>query len=329
MTEATAFSLGQQLKAARQALNLSIEDIAERTNLKKNHLQALEDDIFILSGIPPAFVRGYVRNYVRFLRLPEELVETVNYGEVSLAKQQTKRAVSMPVKNNHKSQLRWVKCLTWLILLGAIGMTLAWWWQEYKKEQASSDQLVNHSLIATKTETHTQPEPATLEMPVPTQDKTDVATERDAKVEHKKTAQTFEEVVMTQVSEVSKPSEVVPVKNMEAISEPQPPVNILQVVQADTAKEEIESTSNANVAITDELRIEITGVNSWIAVRGEKNKKLAEKLYNEGEVLTFNGNEQYRLTVGAPANVKIYYKGELVPLKVDGRVARFKLPLAN
>lgn len=66
MTESIAFSLGQQLKAARQSLNLSIEDIAEKTKLKKNHIQALEDDIFILSGIPPTFVRGYVRNYVRF-----------------------------------------------------------------------------------------------------------------------------------------------------------------------------------------------------------------------------------------------------------------------
>ena len=43
-----------------------------------------------------------------------------------------------------------------------------------------------------------------------------------------------------------------------------------------------------------------------LQLKGNQSKKsLAEKLYNNGEVLTFNGNEQYRLTIGAPANVKI------------------------
>lgn len=323
----------------------------KKTKLKKNHIQALEDDIFILSGIPPTFVRGYVRNYVRFLRLPEELVETVNYGEVSLAKSHTKRAAPMPVKNNHKSQLRWVKCLTWLILLGAIGMTLAWWWQEYKKEQASSDLLVNHSLIATKaendsdknatsvvdeivqTENNTPSESMPVEPVVSSTEKADDAVEAAEKVEtlaEKETvAEKVEEVVLTQVSEPSpKPTGVALVveHKSEATSDIQQPANILQALQPEPM---IEASVKTEEAIQDELRIEITGVNSWITVRGEKNKKLAEKLYNEGEVLTFNGNEQYRLTVGAPANVKIYYKGELVPLKVDGRVARFKLPLAN
>lgn len=62
-------------------------------------------------------------------------------------------------------------------------------------------------------------------------------------------------------------------------------------------------------------------------MRGAKNKRLAEKLYNNGETLSFNENEQYRLTIGAPANVKVYYKGQEVPLKIDGRVARIRLPL--
>ncbi|QIM63486.1 DNA-binding protein [Pasteurellaceae bacterium Orientalotternb1] len=307
MTENTqTLSLGQQFKTAREALGLSLVEVAQQTNLKRNHLESLEDDVFILPNIPPAFVRGYVRNYLRFLRLPVELIDSVNYGEVTLPKETKKVAVSVPVKMNYKSQARWVKGLTWLILLCAVGMTLAWWWQEHKKDQASSEQLVNRSVEMTQNNESnvvipvsitTEPMPVNLE------------------------AQT-----VLQQSQTPAASEI------PLATEATPPTVVVNVLQQPVAVEQVitEPTKQAeSTVINDELRIEITNANSWITVRDAKNKKLAEKLYNVGEVLTFNGNEQYRLTVGAPANVKIYYKGEQVPLKVDGRVARFKLPLAN
>lgn len=80
------------------------------------------------------------------------------------------------------------------------------------------------------------------------------------------------------------------------------------------------STSNAEV-----LRIEVTGANCWISVKDANRKVLAQKEYTQGEILSFNQNESYSLIIGAPGNVKITYKGEDYPLKVDGRVAKFKL----
>lgn len=55
-------------------------------------------------------------------------------------------------------------------------------------------------------------------------------------------------------------------------------------------------------------------------------ERFLHKEYKQGDVLTFNEGVTYSLIIGAPANVKITYKGEDYPLKVDGRVARFKLP---
>lgn len=304
-TETTqTLSLGQQFKRAREALGLSLAEAAQQTNLKRNHLESLEDDIFILPNIPPAFVRGYVRNYLRFLRLPAVLIDSVNYGEVSIPKE-TKKTVmpSTLVKNNHRSQMRWVKGLTWLVLLCVVGMTLAWWWQEHKKDQESSEQLVNSAnLTPIKNDGVAIPILSTNTIePIP--------------------------VVLETVAQ-PKAVEIATVQLTEA-AQPTPVVNILQQTVIEPVPVSEPKTEQPLAVINDELRIEITNANSWITVRGAKNKKLAEKLYNAGEVLSFNGNEQYRLTVGAPGNVKIYYKGEQVPLKVDGRVARFKLPLAN
>lgn len=340
-------SLGQQLKQAREALGLSVEDVAKKTNLKKSHIESLENDIFVLQNVAPTFVRGYVRNYVRFLRLPEGLVSSVNYGEVILPKTVINNA--QPSKVKQKSQTQWVKYLTIAILLGALGMTLVWWYQDYQKEQANRDQFV----IAANQETQQQTNnaaPAKNEIALPalqTENKTVETAAQPAvapAVEVAKTEQAVEPVktetpvveqpVVTTPTETTAQTEsekqsIQAVENAELTANAESAVNVLQQNNATTGQPVAEEQSPQQTLPVDALlRIEVTGKESWITVKGASSKKsLAEKLYTSGEVLTFNENEQYRLTIGAPANVKIYYKGEEVPLKIDGRVARIKLPL--
>ncbi|WP_018651309.1 RodZ domain-containing protein [Actinobacillus capsulatus] len=311
-------SLGQKIKQAREALNLSVEDVAKKTNLKKSHIEALENDIFILQDVAPTFVRGYVRNYLRFLRLPEELVSSVNYGEVTIPKEAVKTPSPKAVQ---KSQTQWMKYLTVLVLLAAAGMTLLWWWQDYQKEQENREQFVISSVPAEVTQSvPVTPAPITV-APQPAQPIESVA---PVVVEEVKTPEATAPVVNTPVVE-SAPVTV----QSEAIAAEQPAeaVNVLQqTVETGITEETSEPAAIGN----DELRIEVIGKESWITVKNTKSKRsLAEKLYSNGEVLTFNGNEQYRLTIGAPANVKLYYKGQEVPLKIDGRVARIRLPLAQ
>ena len=346
-------SLGQQLKQAREALGLSVEDVAKKTNLKKSHIESLENDIFVLQNVAPTFVRGYVRNYVRFLRLPEGLVSSVNYGEVILPKTVMNNA--QPSKVKQKSQTQWVKYLTIAILLGALGMTLVWWYQDYQKEQANRDQFVIAANQETQQETNNAA-PAKNEIALPvlqTENKTvetaaqpavePVKVEAPA-VEVAKTEQAVEPVktetpvveqpVVTAPTETTAQTEsekqsIQAVENAEPTANAESAVNVLQQNNVTTEQPVAEEQAPQQALPIDALlRIEVTGKESWITVKGASSKKsLAEKLYTSGEVLTFNENEQYRLTIGAPANVKIYYKGEEVPLKIDGRVARIKLPL--
>lgn len=346
-------SLGQQLTQAREALGLSVEDVAKKTNLKKSHIESLENDIFVLQNVAPTFVRGYVRNYVRFLRLPEGLVSSVNYGEVILPKTVINNA--QPSKVKQKSQTQWVKYLTIAILLGALGMTLVWWYQDYQKEQANRDQFVIAANQETQQQT-TNAAPAKNEIALPalqTENKTvetaaqpavePVKVEAPA-VEVAKTEQAVEPVktetpvveqpVVTAPTETTAQTEsekqsIQAVENAEPTANAESAVNVLQQNNATTEQPVAEEQAQQQALPIDALlRIEVTGKESWITVKGASSKKsLAEKLYTSGEVLTFNENEQYRLTIGAPANVKIYYKGEEVPLKIDGRVARIKLPL--
>lgn len=68
-----AVSLGARLRAAREAKNLSLEDIANLTRLRAEHLRAIEDDD--LARLPePVYARNYVRAYARAVGIDAEEV---------------------------------------------------------------------------------------------------------------------------------------------------------------------------------------------------------------------------------------------------------------
>jgi cytoskeleton protein RodZ len=67
--------VGQRLRQARMARQLSIEEVAGQLHLQVRHLDALEQqDLSRLPG--PSYICGYLRAYAKFLNLPSnEIVE--------------------------------------------------------------------------------------------------------------------------------------------------------------------------------------------------------------------------------------------------------------
>lgn len=64
-------SIGQALRAAREAQGLSVEDVAGRLRLMQRQIEAMEADEFDSLG-QPVFARGFVRNYAKLLKLPHD-----------------------------------------------------------------------------------------------------------------------------------------------------------------------------------------------------------------------------------------------------------------
>lgn len=71
---ATPAAPGERLARAREQLNLSAADIARQLKLSVSQVEALETGRYhLLPG--PVFVRGFIRNYARLVKLdPEELL---------------------------------------------------------------------------------------------------------------------------------------------------------------------------------------------------------------------------------------------------------------
>lgn len=75
--DVTASGFGRRLAAEREKRGLSIDDIAARLRLHPKQVKAIENEA--LPPLPAPFLRGFVRNYAKELRLdPNPLVAELN-----------------------------------------------------------------------------------------------------------------------------------------------------------------------------------------------------------------------------------------------------------
>ena len=333
-TEKTDISFGDKLRQAREALNLSLEDAAKAISLRPSILEKLENNEFVQKNVPSTFLRGYVRSYAKFLRIPDAEWAHLTFGEAH-KNDLSKNTRATHSVNQYSSHSRWVGTLTTIILLAAVGMTGLWWWQNYQKSNEERDNLVQTYVEKEKTAevpvTHSNEISVTVNtQPAVSSNETTSVAEKTNNAAEPAVSTTQENQAQPVNAEVSTAATSAPaaeqaqapvveqtLPNTEPTTEPTVP-------DAQSAVEN-PAISEAPTTAKGDLVIEITKNSSWISVKDQNRKVLAQKEYKQGEVLTFNGND-YALIIGAPGNVRITYKGEAYPLTVDGRVAKFKLP---
>ena len=333
-TEKTDISFGDKLRQAREALNLSLEDAAKAISLRPSILEQLENNEFVQKDVPSTFLRGYVRSYAKFLRIPDSEWTHLTFGEAH-KNDLSKNSRATRSVNQYSSHSRWVGTLTTIILLAAVGMTGLWWWQNYQKSNEERDNLVQTYVEKEKTAdlpaTHSNEIPVTVNsQPAVSSNETTSVVEKTNNAAEPAVSTTQENQTQPVNAEVS-----TAVTSAPTIGQAQAPVVEQTLPNTElTTEQTVPDTQSAveNPAISEapttakgDLVIEITKNSSWISVKDQNRKVLAQKEYKQGEVLTFNGDE-YALIIGAPGNVRITYKGEAYPLTVDGRVAKFKLP---
>ncbi|HHE9989421.1 TPA: RodZ domain-containing protein [Haemophilus influenzae] len=297
-TTEQVLSPGEIFRQTREALNLSLEDVAKEITLRPSILEQLENNEFIQKSTPSIFVKGYVRSYAKFLRLPDSVWENIVFAETE-KNDLGKNARSTRAVNQYSSHNRWIGRLTAIVFVIVIGMTGLWWWQSYQQNTQERDDLVQSYVASTENN-----QPATAL----------VTTEESNKSAPETAAPVSQPVEITNnvLPEIAQENSVSLLKNDEK-----------SVSDIQSAVENPTISPTLPIAQGD-LMIEILTNSSWISVKDNARHVLAQKEYKQGEILTFNGNE-FSLIVGAPSNVRITYKGENYPLKVDGRVAKFKL----
>jgi len=335
IVEPIEISFGDKLRKTRESLNLSLEDVAKATSLRPNILEKLENNEFIQKNVPATFLKGYLRSYTKFLRIPESEWANLDFGEVP-KNELDKNMRTMRSVNQYAPHGRWVGVLTSLVLLIVVGMTALWWWQNYQKSNEERDNLVQ--TYVEKEKAAEVPVTHLNEIPVVVNSHPTVSTNRTVSVTEATNNAVVEPVVSTTQENQAKTVNAdvsTAATSAPTVEQAQAPVveQTLPNTEPTTEKTipDIQSAvenpaiSEAQTTAKGDLVIEITKNSSWISVKDQNRKVLAQKEYKQGEILTFNG-DKYALIIGAPGNVRITYKGEAYPLTVDGRVAKFKLP---
>ena len=317
---AQEITVGDKFRLAREALNLSLESVAQVIALRPSILQDIENNRFIHRSTPATFVRGYVRSYAKFLKIADhEWLNVIDFGDEQ-KNDLGKNARATNSVNRYSSHNRWVGYFSALVVLVVLGMTVMWWWENYKQSNAERDNLVN---------SYTQ---LSAEAPaaVTNVENVSVVTQPISQVEnHVVESTTIEPIVEVKPQEnvVATPIVTTEVAPANVLQSEMSKINGAEQVASmpESATMETTATSSSTESAVENLYIEVIG-NCWISVKDKNRKVLAQKEYKQGDVLSFNEEEPYSLIIGAPGNVKIIYKGEAFPLTLDGRVAKFKLP---
>lgn len=90
-----AYSLGQYLRESREAQEIELDEVVQQLHIRYSTLDAFEMGDFTQSGASDIQLRGFLRNYARYLKLDEERVlqmfDAAKYGKPSTKRRRNRR----------------------------------------------------------------------------------------------------------------------------------------------------------------------------------------------------------------------------------------------
>jgi cytoskeleton protein RodZ len=130
---ALAATPGATLAAARQAHGLSVTDVAEQMRISPRQVAAIESGRY--GELPGAvFVRGFVRNYARLLKLdPVPLLHALEpelSGEVPLRAHEIAGTLPVTTRRHHRPSW-WLGAAAAVIAIAAALAAYEWWRAQY------------------------------------------------------------------------------------------------------------------------------------------------------------------------------------------------------
>ena len=137
-------TVAEQLRAAREARKLTVQQVADATKIRTDHIRALEDGNYSVFSAP-IYIRGSVKNYGTTLKLDVPQLMAALDGELKGTK---KFSEPPPLVEASKSPLDYV--MFWLskvnakvaVVVGGIAVIVlvavlaGWMWRQHKSSHA-------------------------------------------------------------------------------------------------------------------------------------------------------------------------------------------------
>lgn len=289
---------GAQLRALREAAQLSIDDVAQQLKLARRQVVAIEnDDLDELPG--PTFVRGFIRNYARLLRVDAEpLLEAGNLIVPSTApiQQLAPTMGELPLDNGlRQSWTRWL-IPTALVLVLAAGISyyefggVATPGKKARKDKPDAELVVAPPAINSEPTTQS----ATAESTPPAANTAPVSPR--ATVAPREAAQ--------------------PAAAAPAVALPEAQPSAAAPAVADTAQ----PSGRIDLELVD---------TSWIQVRDGRGELLVSRTLPANDKQSWTGVPPFTVRIGKASAVRLQFEGSPVDLAPHTRaeIAQLTLPL--
>ena len=139
-------SVAEQLRTAREAQNLTIHQIAEITNVRADHIRAIEEGNYDVFSAP-VYIRGFVRSYAKILKLDvptiiaavdAELGQTEKFSEPPPLTDQSNTFVDWTTLQLSKIDWRKLLIAVALLLVGVVIYGIVSSWQSGRKADSTS-----------------------------------------------------------------------------------------------------------------------------------------------------------------------------------------------
>lgn len=308
-------SVGSQLKAAREARQMSVSDIAMALKLGARQVEALENGDW--QGLPgKTFIRGFVRNYARLLQvdaapLMGQLDAVLESPQVRLALPEQKRQVTMPYSGRPRKR-DYAMVWTGVGLVAIAAAVYVLWPADFSGLKEDVDSVV--ALFSSKepapppAAAAPQPEPVFPPGTTPQQVMNPQAVApAEAPAAPPPAPTLVPPPVLQEPSAPQAQKPLVPPPQPAPAAQPSEP----QPVAADKA---------------GALRLSFEQ-DSWVEVRDGHGKVLFSQIARAGSEQNVEGQGPFSLVIGNAPGVKLTLRGRPVELAAhtQGNVARLKL----
>src|SRR5476649_209170 len=140
-------TVAEQLRTAREAKNLTVQQVADATKIRTDHIRALEEGNFAAFSAP-VYIRGSVKNYATFLKLDlpqvlaaldDELKGTEKFSEPPPLTEETKSPVDHFLFLLSKVNVKVVVAAGAVLLFVVIFGIAHWAWRQHKSADPLAD----------------------------------------------------------------------------------------------------------------------------------------------------------------------------------------------
>lgn len=305
---------GQMLKEAREKRGLSVENVAQRLNLRITLINEIENDK--TNDKNTTFVRGYLKSYAKLVGLSEKDVLT-GIAHLNSAQQMSVELQSFSNEAKNKNSDSKLMAFTYLVMALLIVSMVIWWAQ---LEDSSSVDEVEETV------------PELLEDGEILEDKGALSPQQS--LPKPLDGEGASSVIQEEQAEIGLKAKLSPSKesdNLNQASVETKQVQASELINSNKLKasEAVEPTASEQMT-AEKSTLEFTFKRKiWVQVKDASGRKIAYGTKAAGRVMKLTGKPPFKVIVGTTKGLSIRYNGKVVDLgRFDpSQFAKFQLPL--